>query len=485
MAQNTEQKTIAGVNRQVRNALEQTGMAPGKLLVVAVSGGPDSLALLHAVHHLRETLDLRLHGAHLDHGLRGDASDADARFVAETFRGLGIEFALEAADVASVRRERRLSLEEAARELRYDFLARVAARCGADAVAVGHTSDDQAETVLMHILRGAGLTGLRGMEPLTRRTISGRSVALVRPLLGVARRETVDYCEALGLEPRTDESNLSTALGRNRVRLELLPLLEQYNPAIRDALVRLSRSAARDLAYMESETDKTWDWTVRVDEKMATIDRAAFSGLNPALQHYVLRRAVQASRGDVEDLEQNHVEDMARLMAGPAGRTLNLPSGMQFAVDYAEATLAPLDAERCPLPPLKGEHGLNVPGETFLPGWRVTAELLEPQAYRKSTEEPADSSTALLFGYDNLGGRLSLRSRAPGDRFQPLGMAQAKKLQDFMVDSRVPRSWRDRVPLVVSPRGIAWVVGWRIADWARVTDDGDAMLKITFESDDR
>ena len=455
-------------------AMEQSGLAPGNLLIVAVSGGPDSLALLHTLYHLREDLHLSLHGAHLDHGLRGDASKSDALFVAEAFRRLGIAFTLEEADVPSFRKKHRLSLEEAAREVRYDFLARVCLEQGAHAVALGHTSDDQAETILMHIVRGTGLTGLRGMETVTHRAFSGSEVVLVRPMLSLSRSETAHYCRVLKLEPRQDESNLSRELTRNQIRMELVPLLETYNPAIRDALVRLSRSAAQEIAYMEGEIDEIWHKTVHQDQGRVSVNRETFRPLAQALQNHLLRRVILTAKGDLKDVEQIHIDDMVRLMAGPAGRSLDLPGGIRFSVSYYEATLATSESDLRPLPPLGGQHTLKIPGETLIPGWLITADVVEQE---RDTENHPSAHTAHL-SYDIVGEQLWVRPRRPGDRFQPLGMSQPKKLQDFMVDSKIPRPWRDRVPLVESPRGIIWVVGWRVAEWAKVRDKEAPRLKL-------
>ena len=479
-------RVVSAVHRQVKAALEQTGLAPEGSLVVAVSGGPDSLALLHSLHQLREPLGLRLHGAHLDHGLRGDASVGDAEFVADAFRRLEIPFTHEQADVNSFRRERRLSLEQAAREVRYAFLTKVAAEERADAVALGHTADDQAETVLMNIVRGAGLTGLRGMQAASSFVSNGQETVLVRPLLLISKEETTGYCRAMGLQPRLDESNLSLEPKRNRVRLQLLPILEEYNPAVRDALTRLSHSAAKHLVYIDDQVDSVWPEVAQVHDGTVTLDVRAFSGLPPAIQGHLLRRAVSAVKADLQDIQQNHIDAMARLMDGPAGRSLDLPAGLRLSIGYGEATLAPSNLDQCPLPPLEGEHTLKVPGENMLPGWRVMAKLVqearEPLEVDAGGSAPPDSlSRKAVVDYGSLGGELVVRPRRPGDRFQPLGMSKPKKLQDFMVDSKIPRVWRDRVPLVVSPRGIAWVVGWRIAEWARIGTGESERLELEFE----
>jgi len=478
---------VRHLHRNVALMMEGARLSPGGLLVVAVSGGPDSLALLHALDHLREDLGLRLHVAHLDHGLRGDASIADAEFVVKTCGKLGIGLTVDRADVPSVIKRRRLSLEEAAREVRFAFLARVAKEQRADAIALGHTADDQAETVLMRILRGTGITGLRGMGSRSQRVVAGVEVVLLRPLLGVDRRSTEEYCRALELRPRRDESNLSPKMTRNRVRTELLPLMEHYNPAVREALIRLSRSAAQDAAYIDAETDTVWRQLARRVPGGVALDKTALLESCPALQSSLLRRAVLGVKGDLRNIDLSHIDDIARLADGPAGRSLDLPGGVQLSVGYSDVTLVRSGDAPESLPPLGGPHELATSGETELPGWTVSARLLDRSASIESTGPDNASDEAIgrehtaYLDLDTLGGRLCVRSRIDGDRFQPLGMSHAKKLQDFMVNSKIPRGLRDRVPLAVSSKGIAWVVGWRIAEWAKVRDGGGRCLELRFQ----
>ena len=479
--------TIARIHRRVGDALDQSGVESGSRLIVAVSGGPDSLALVHALWRIGKDRDLRLHGAHLDHGLRGRSSDADAAFVAQTFEGLGIPYTLERADVDAMRLRERLSLEDAARRVRHGLFARVADEQGAEAVALGHTRDDQAETVLMHLVRGSGLTGLRGMAHASQINVAGRKLRLLRPLLRVTRRETAEYCRAIGVEPRLDESNLSLQPTRNRVRLELLPLMEKMNPAVKESLARLSRSVAVDLDFLEGEVDSAVESTVSARDGIVSIDRKEIFGYHPSVQNHLVRRAVLLAKDDLTDLRQSHVQEMLRLMSGPAGTALDLPGGLRFAVLYRVATLGPRDRMSCPLPPIPGQASLQVPGETSLGGWRVTTRLVGSSTPPTGqgpddARRPTGPRFAETFDLDSLDGELLIRARAPGDRFQPLGMAHSKKLQDFMVDGRIPREWRDSVPLVVSPRGIAWVVGWRVADWARARDDTESALSIEVEA---
>ena len=457
----------------------------GKTLLVAVSGGGDSLALLYALCRLRQDFDLRLRGAHLNHKLRSAASDADAAFVKDTFRRLNIPCELHSADVAAYRRARGLSLEDAARRLRYRFLANAAARRNADTVAVAHTADDQAETLLMHIIRGSGLAGLRGMQPLERLTIADADITLFRPLLGVSRAQTYAYCAALGLQPRHDETNLSVEHARNRIRLELLPLMERVNPAARDALLRLASNAAEDGSYIQEQADAIWREVARqTDGGVVALDSRLLARRHPAIQSRVLRRAVHAARGSADgiDVDRRHILAMRRMLTGPAGKTLSLPGGILFAAGYGEARIGRADAVQAALarlPAIEGEHPLAVPGETRVGGWRIAAAVREDAAGASAVGQCGDADAETL-DLDRLGRDLRLRARLPGDRFQPLGMAHSKKLQDFMVDERIPREMRDGIPLLVSNKGIACVVGWRIAHWARVRDDTRRWLRLRF-----
>ena len=472
----------------VRTRLEECGLQGGSL-VVAVSGGPDSTALLLALTELQSSLGLRLHVAHLDHGLRSD-SPADASFVRDLARELGHPCTVERGDVAAHRRERRLSPEAAAREVRYAFLGRVAREAGADAVAVAHTRDDQAETVLLHLVRGGGLAGLRGMSARSTYRGPGGPTVLVRPLLDVGREETEAFCRSRGVTPRQDPTNLLTTIPRNHLRLNVLPQLGRINPQVGAALARLARSAALDMDYMEGQVDGLWRQAVRETDGGLLLDCGALSAEHRAVVQHLLRRAYASVRGSEADLEQVHLEEMARLLLGPAGRKTALPGGFTLEVGPKDAWLSAGRPYPCPLPPLEGEHALPASGEGTVGGWRIRAR-----------EQP---SPAVLDGgpfnayldRDVLGGTLAVRTRRRGDRFQPLGMHPAgdsggrrgqttTKLQDFLVDQRVPRSWRDQVPLVVSPKGIAWVVGWRIAHWARITPQTRRALRLEFTQVER
>ena len=467
---------------RVKDALERSGLE-GRGLVVAVSGGPDSICLLHCLHALGSRLELSLHVAHLNHDFRGEEAEEDARFVAQVAQGLDLPATVQRVDPLDYQKRRKISsFEAAARELRYDFLARVAQNAGAGATALGHTADDQAETVLMHILRGSGIDGLRGMAETSswQSPTGGPGITLFRPLLATRRAETYSYCQSLGLSFREDTSNLDPRFSRNRVRLALIPALQKHNPRIVEGLVRLARQASREVDYLEGAVDEAWSQLATEVDGALELDRQALATLHPALRRRVLRRAYVKLSGDARRLEESHLEAMASLVEAARQKQVVLPRGLSLVSEYHKLRLGGAAGVGGPLPELEGEHPLSLPGPgettlTHLPGWRVGIRRLAGPV-----ESPPGDPLAVHVDLSQVGTTLWVRKRMPGDRFHPAGMAGEKKLQDFFVDQKVPRSWRDRVPLVVSERGIVWVVGYRVAEWARHSETSEEVLHIQF-----
>ncbi|MFC1870913.1 tRNA lysidine(34) synthetase TilS [Chloroflexota bacterium] len=460
--------------RVLRFIKEQHLVSGQQRLLVAVSGGADSVCLLHVLSRIAGELGVTLHVAHLNHQLRGAEADADARYVAELAQSLGIPVTIEKRDVKTYKARHRLSPEEAAREVRYTFLAEVAQSTGAGRVAVGHTTDDNIETILMHLIRGTGTRGLRGLQPLTRLKDGG--LAVIRLLLPVSREETVNYCRQHRLMSRTDTSNLSLSPLRNRIRHQLLPLLGSYNPQISGAVLRTARIAADDIAFLDEYVARIWDEIVRREGDTVALDKELFCRLPSAVQQNLLRAVIESLAGDIKDIEKRHIDIIMAALDKPAGRSFNLPSGLTFTIDYDRFLIGRDAAALSPLPVLDAELTLNIPGETGLPGWRVSAEIATPSEVAEST----DCYQAYL-DLDKAGDQLTVRRRRAGDRFQPMGMSQLKKLNKFMIDARIPRPWRQRIPLVGSPEQIIWVVGWRIDDRVKVTGATRRVLHLRFE----
>ena len=460
-----------------RFALEHDLLPEGGRVLVGVSGGPDSTCLLLTLAALRRSLGFELHAAYFDHQLRGERGSArEERYVARLAEALGVPLHCGSGDVRAHAQAGRRSLEEAARELRYRFLAEAASASGGgcSVVAVGHTLDDQAETVLLHLLRGSGLRGLAAMAPSSAWPV-GRAAGqprLVRPLLELSRARTEACCRQAGLTPLRDPSNRSGAHLRNRIRQELLPLLRRYNPRIETALSRLAEAASGDIELLEALASGALAGA-GVREGEVRLDRRALGSLASALQRHAVRLGFARLVGDARGLSDRHVRGVLRASEGPTGARLDLARCVRADVrrNVLVLTIAPPAAPR-PLP--EREAPLPVPGQTTFGRWRVEAKLL-----RKAP--PTLISHDGLVAYvdaDACDGALRLRRRRPGDRFHPLGLGGPKKLQDFFVDAHVAREERDAVPLVCCEQGIAWVVGHRPADWAKLTPATRRVLRL-------
>jgi tRNA(Ile)-lysidine synthase len=498
-------------------------LAKGETVVVGVSGGPDSLCLLHLLCRLRARYQLGLHVAHLHHGMRGAEADADAEYVHALAADWGLRCTVQRVDIPALAREHRLAPEEAARRARYAFLCGVAAEVVARTIAVGHHADDQTETVLMHWLRGSGLAGLRGMlpltslgdyrllEPLDSKVPSASPQAepsdfrLIRPLLRVTRAEIEDYCDYYGLEPRFDQSNLDTTYFRNWLRHKVLPLLAEHNPNVREVIRRSATVVADDYALLRSLLEDTWARVV-VEESLPlqpsrterssdaegaggriAFDLVEWRALPTGLQRSTLREAVHRLRRSRRDINFVHVEN-ALLVArdGTTGDQATLPQNLRLVVGYDQFTVAagiPQPLPNWPLLPLLGDPlPVCVPGLTSLPesDWVLEVTVLARGQLPSAWSTNPNPWRTFLDAHA-VGDSLSLQNRQPGDRFQPLGMGGHEvKLADFLTNQKVPRTVRDRLPLLVGRCGIAWVCGHRADERARVTDETRKVLVLAF-----
>ena len=426
----------------------------GATLLVGVSGGPDSLCLLHVLERLREQLGIHVHIAHLDHMLRGDAGAADAAFVRGVAEAWGLPVTVEQSDVAALAARDRLNGHDAARRARYAFFARLAATIGASSVATAHTADDQAETVLMHLLRGAGTDGLAGMRPVSAlpTLLDTSNRQLIRPLLATTRVEVEAYCAANGLEPRYDETNTAPIYTRNRIRHELLPLLLSYNSDIISSLGRTAVICADDAYLIQHMLAAAWPTLARAHEGGITFDGAVWRALEPALQRAALRRGYAALGGDAT-LGWEHVEQ-ARMLNG-VGKRLPLPGGVWLTVGY-DGTLT-LGQPAHDGPQLIADvFELPVPSEVALcDGWLLRTGEGTPPA-------PLDCWTVVL-NQALLDGPLLIRGRQAGDRIRPTGGRGSRSLQNVFVDRRVPQVLRARWPVIADTQSIIWLAGLHVA----------------------
>jgi tRNA(Ile)-lysidine synthetase-like protein len=487
-----EERLRRRIESKVRRFVQEERLLPdGDRLLVAVSGGPDSTALLLILSRLAPPPDIELTVAYFDHGLRGEAASRQEREAVERLTTqLGLALLTGRGDVRGEAKRRKTSIEAAARRLRYGFLASAATEAGCSAVATGHTLDDQAETVLMHIVRGAGLQGLAGMGPRSRwpfpetsppgplsasgeggqRDKSGEQadrteagIELVRPLLTLRRAETLAYCEAAGIHPVHDESNESRTYQRNRVRHELLPALRRFNPRVEEALGRLAEAA-------RSETESSAGVALKVSAQGGDVilERSTLAALSPALRREAFTRAFDALLGGHDGVSARHYSALDRLVRrGSTGDQLDLPRGVVAELRRDGLVLVGRQTEQPAL--TECTANLSVPGEV----------RFGPLIVRAGKTAPDDCLASAQLDAGAVGDRLLVRRRRPGDRLRPAGMSGTKKLQDLFVDVHVPRRERDAIPIFENEQGIAWVGGLRIAEWAK-RRDGEPTVTLSY-----
>jgi tRNA(Ile)-lysidine synthase len=479
------------LQERVRAFIEERELLHPRLgLVVGVSGGPDSLCLLDVLHHLAADWSLILHVAHLNHGLRPEAAD-EAEFVRAQAEARELSFHAETADVRAHAHEHKQSLEEAARELRYAFLVRVAMAVEAEAIAVAHTADDQAETVLMHLLRGSGLAGLRGMLPKTE--VGGQKLEvgvsdlrpakrtsdlqIIRPLLTTTRAEVEAYCAERGLHPVYDATNQDTAYFRNRLRHELLPEMETYNPNIRGVLARMAEVAAGEHEVLQEVIQALWKRVVRTEGVLVEFDREHWLALTVPEQRALLREAVHRLRPDERDVDFIPLERAVRFSRKAVpGRSCDVRGGLRLKITSEAVTLSSWNYHPDADLPLFDAVG-QLPQR-----WQLAVESLDPGSWSLAqVESKADRWCAYVDAGKFPSSSLRLRSRWPGDRLQPLGMGgHSMKVSDVFVNAKVEESLRGRWPLVLCFDQVVWVAGLRLDERYKVTEETQTVLRLSF-----
>ncbi len=448
-------------------------LSPGDRVLVAVSGGPDSVCLLSVLHALAKDRDLSLHVAHLDHMFRGKESADEARFVAGLAKKLGIPATIGQVDVPAFCRERGLSAQAGAREVRYGFLLRTADKTGSSRVATGHTADDQAETFVMRLLRGAGVSGLSAIPPVRD--------AIIRPLIEITREEVLEHLKETGFAFVTDPSNMKPLYTRNRIRIELMPVLKRFNPRIVEML-------AAEAGLLRDEDEAIDRHCVLLANSILVrkknelfIKRNAFNTLPPAFRRRLLKKALDLAEVKSSGLSLDQIDETIAFMASArTGRTMDLPHGLTLGREY-DSFFMRLKSE-----PRELCVQLTVPGLTAIPefGFEIETGVRDrTQGADEEFEEPPSSDNYVWqarFDYDKIGPLLTLRNRRTGDWFCPTGMGgNSKKIQDYFVDEKVPRGKRDTVPLLCSDKNLMWVVGMRTDERFLPNEGTKRILTIT------
>jgi tRNA(Ile)-lysidine synthase len=481
----------------IRRQIEEHQMAgSGGRWLLAISGGADSMAMLYALHELSSKCPYLkgLHVAHLNHQLRGEESDGDGDFVIEQSEGLGLPVTVELLDVRSWAHESGESLETAARQLRYQALERIAVAHNCYKVALAHHADDQAETILYRILRGTGIRGLRGMPAI--RDL-GESLQIVRPLLSCRRDQVEAFLEQKGISHRVDRSNQSTKFTRNKIRLELLPQLqEQFNPNLCDALIRLGQMAQWNQSYLADQIQPVFSrLVIKQSPDLLVLDAQEIRTLAPIVQTEIICEALKALKIGLRPIGYQqilHVLDLVN--PKKEGQNIQLPQGISVACKENELKFELIASQKQGHPPSDLIIPLVSPGLTQDAslshltimndgGFKNLKAIKIEKLSQKSKSEIAvfkdKSSLWELIDMDKCVGQLQLRCRRDSDRFVPLGAPGDKKLGDFFTDCKTPVQHRDSIGLVCDAKGIVWVMGTRISERVKITSKTKNIWRIT------
>lgn len=469
---------------KIRKTIEEFRMlGRGDRIVVAVSGGIDSVALLHALTGLAVEYRLFIVVAHLNHCLRGRESDRDEVFAKRFAEKLGVKFVCERVD-ARLFLKKGGSLQDIAREARYSFFDRIAKRYKADRIATGHNMDDQAETVLMKFLKGAGLGGLCGIPK-----VKGK---YIRPLINITRKEIEEYAEGCRLKFVKDSSNKSAKYLRNRIRLKLIPILEEYNPSLKKDLARLSRILERDDLYLNDKAEGAYKTIVmRRDRYVVSMYLKRLNRLHGAIKARIFFMAVEELLGSSKGFYSYHVEDFLRLLRSDAPNlSINLPGRLMVYKEYDIISIE--KRQKAGNRRLKKEQQiffektLRINGKTSVVadnGFEIAEFKSKIHNHKPALSEAGRISHAAhqnvaIFDYDKLKFPLMVRNFRPGDRFAPLCMNGHKKVKRLFQEKRISRRRRDLIPIVVSGDEIIWVAGIRQADYGKMDSNTKRVLKI-------
>ena len=458
--------------------------------VVGVSGGPDSLALLHLLVRGGLVEPSRLVVAHLDHGLRPQAG-AEALFVQETAQAWGVRCVVRQVNVPELAQTEGWTLEEAARRARYQFLGEVAQEVNAAAILLAHHADDQVETVLMHLLRGSGLAGLRGILPIApfpftiddlRFTIDDSPFPpLLRPFLTTTRPEIEAYCQEHNLTPMQDESNQDTRFLRNRIRHELLPLLETYNPQIRGRILDLAELVKADEAFLRSLQEELRPQLGEEQDGFVEINRARWLALPLSMRRRTLRQVLEPLLDGEKELPFAVLERARQLMeTGTVGQQMDLPGQVRLVLGYEVVSFAAATALipfSFPQLPDDQPIPLPVPGEVVLPnGWVIRAESVQAVNLDEIRRNPDPWQAFVAV---NEGEQLWLRPRRPGERIQPLGLqGHSQTLKKVMNERQIPAPARGRWPILATDQHLLWLVGHVLDNRAQIREVYQIVLRV-------
>lgn len=466
---------------KVKKTIEKFNMInPGDKIIVGVSGGPDSVTLLHILWRLKEELNISLITAHLNHGLRGKDAILDEEFVLEFSAKLGIPVKSEKVNVHDFAKENNLSLEEAGRRLRYDFFKRVAEIESANKVALGHNLDDNAETVLMRIIRGTGVDGLGGM-PIVRDLTE--KIKIIRPLMEVTREEIIKHLKISKLAARVDKTNLTRTYLRNKIRLDLLPFIEKkFNGNIKRNLVNLAEIMSSENDFFLNTLSDIFTGIIQEipsAENKIVLYKDKLINLHPAIKRRIIRKCMQSLIPEWRQANFEHIEEIITALNKQCNLDFELPGGIKVLFRYnsiiiTSATVPPGAAEEIPV---NYEYEVKIPGRTEIKesGLTVDSEFVKTIDFSLIKRD----NTKAYFDVDLLNLPLTIRNKKQGDKFIPYGLSGEKKIKEFFIDKKILREKRNKIPVILDKNSnIIWVVGYRTDDRFKITSATKNIIKL-------
>ena len=458
------------VFEKVLSTIEKNNLInDGDKIVLGISGGPDSVCLLHILNRLKEKLNIELYAAHMNHQIRGIEAQKDALYVADICDKMGITYFVKSIDVPKYCKDNGLSIEEGARKLRYEMFNEIKQKTKSNKIAIGHNLNDQAETVLMRIMRGTGLQGLRGIE-------YARENGIIRPLLDIERKEIEEYCEVHNLNPRIDESNLENIYTRNKIRLELIPYMkDNFNTNLIESIVRMSNNLRSDSDYIESDAEEKFKNICKVSSDSVEVDINSFKKLHNAIKVRVLRKGIKSILGDTNFIDQKHIDDVMEFEnESKINKMLTHPRGIFVYRRKNSILLTTTEIVEEEI-----EFSYNIPSNGFVKIKEINA-IIETQTmtidrYKSGKVDKMSRG----FDFNKIKGGIVIRNRQQGDKIKLAG--GTKKLKDLFIDLKIPREERCKIPVITDQEGILQVGEYKSSENYKIDENTKEVLKIIFK----
>lgn len=444
-------------------------------VLVALSGGPDSVCLLHILSRLRNEFDIRLGAIHINHLLRGNEAIDDEEYTRELCNSLNIEYYVERIDIGKISKEKGISIELAGREERYKAFESIKNKFSYDKIAVAHNSNDQAETILMRLMRGSGLEGLTGIK-------AKREDGIIRPILCLNRKEIEDYCEKYKLKPKIDKSNYERIYNRNKVRLDIIPYMkENFNYDIVDTLNRMALLLQKDNEYLEEVADKAYKKYCRKEKNTLIVSKELFINEKEAIITRVLKNSFKDISNSYKNFEMKHIIDIIELSKLGTSKQIHLTNGIVVENSYGDIIFKERKNKNEGI--INKDVTINksdISKQFEFSNYIIELEVID----KKNNIEFSNNDLIKFFDYDKIEEGIIVRNRRDGDKMIPIGMKGTKKLKDIFIDLKIPREERDIIPIVCFDKKISWIVGCKVSEEFKVTSNTKQILRITFKERD-